>query len=155
VLSVGVYPQALHTLFLSNSRKHCYDLYHPHSFLLGAPSQIQDQTIVLYWGSPHILFRTTTTRTVNLHYQAIRWYAVTTMPPKRKRGDGGVDEEREKFRKRGDLKMYESGTKADFALTVDGQRILLHQQFLISSRRLLQAAADRQGRGEFGAKPID
>lgn len=55
------------------------------------------------------------------------------MPPKRKRGDGAVvDDEREKFRKRGDLEMYQTGTKADLALTVEGKKILLHQQFLIS-----------------------
>ncbi|POS77138.1 hypothetical protein DHEL01_v204476 [Diaporthe helianthi] len=54
------------------------------------------------------------------------------MPPKRKRGDAGVDDGREKFRKRGDLGIYFSGTKADLALTVENQRILLHQQILIS-----------------------
>lgn len=54
------------------------------------------------------------------------------MPPKRKSGDADLDDARQQFRKRGDLPLYQSGTKADLALTVHGERLLLHKPFLIS-----------------------
>lgn len=54
------------------------------------------------------------------------------MPPKRKSDDVELDDAQQQFRKRGDLQLYHFGTKADVALTVREECILLHKSFLIS-----------------------
>ncbi|KAG8158204.1 hypothetical protein KVR01_011965 [Diaporthe batatas] len=86
------------------------------------------------------------------------------MPPKRKRDEFEADDGREAFRNRGDLAMFRSEKRWDFALTVDGERLLLHKQLLFSRvgkfRQLLTGGRnglpkDDKGRTEYTEKDHD
>ncbi|KAH8767324.1 hypothetical protein F5883DRAFT_644332 [Diaporthe sp. PMI_573] len=54
------------------------------------------------------------------------------MPPKRKRDDADLDDERQKFRNRGYLPTRDSGIASDCTLITEGVRIPLHRVVLIS-----------------------
>lgn len=68
------------------------------------------------------------------------------MPPKRENENPDPNASRKKFKKRGDLHIFNLATQSDCALMVEDERILVHKAMLISRSGLFKKLLAKTGK---------
>lgn len=68
------------------------------------------------------------------------------MPPKRESDNPDPNAARKKFKKRGDLGIFNLATQSDCALMVEDERLLVHKALLISRSGLFKKLLAKTGK---------
>lgn len=68
------------------------------------------------------------------------------MPPKRENDNPDPSAARKKFKKRGDLGIFNLATQSDCALMVEDERLLVHKALLISRSGLFKKLLAKTGK---------